>query len=113
MQQQDRVRVTHLIHLMEDLKAADPHMPLTKALALLRIAATPGIGITELAKASGTSVASASRHIQSLGSAKTPGGAPLVVSGYGRDARTKAVLLTEEGRRLVNRVAESLEKLGA
>ncbi len=111
MQQQDRIRVKQLIQLMEDLKADDPQMPMTKALAFLHIAAAPGLGVTQLAKVSGTTIASASRHVQALARAVAPEGSPLVVTGYGRDARTKALLLTEEGRRLANRVTETLGKL--
>lgn len=113
MHQQDRLRVKQLIQLLDDLKASDPHMPVTKALAFLHIAAAPGLGVTELAKLSGTTVASASRHVQALARQATPQGSPLVASGYGADARTKALLLTDEGRRLMGRVTESLSKLAS
>lgn len=111
MQQQDRVRVKQLIQLLDDLKASDPHMPVTKAVAFLHVAAAPGMGVTQLARVAGTTVASASRHVQALGRPVSPGGVPLVVTGYGVDARTKALLLTDEGRRLVNRVTERLARL--
>ncbi len=111
MQQQDRVRVKQLIQLLDELKAFDPHMPVVKAVAFLHIAAAPGMGVTQLANVSGTTVASASRHVQALGRQVSPGGAPLVVTGYGVDARTKALLLTEDGRRLINRVTEVLDRL--
>src|SRR3982750_2349916 len=101
MHQQDRVRVNQLIQLLEDLRASDPHMPVTKALAFLHIAAAPGLAITELAKVSGTTIASASRHVKALGHPVTGEGHPLVVSGYVRDARTKSLMLTEEGRTLI------------
>jgi len=111
MQQQDRIRVNQLIQLLDDLKATDPHMPVTRVALFLHIAATPGLAVTQLAKASETTIASASRHVKALGLGGTSGGPPLVVTGYGKDARTKALLLTEEGRRMVNRVTEALGRL--
>lgn len=111
MHQQDRVRVKQLIYLLDDLKASDTNMPITHALAFLHVAVSPGLGITQLAKASGTTVGSASRHAQALGRPLGSGGVPLVVTGYGVDSRTKSLLLTDEGRRLINRVVESLNRL--
>jgi len=113
MQQQDRIRVSQLIQLLDDLKATDPHKPLTRAALFLHIAAAPGLAVTQLAKASDTTIASASRHVKALGLGGASGGSPLVVTGYGKDARTKALLLTEEGRRMVNRVMETLDRIGA
>ncbi len=111
MQQQDRIRVKQLIQLLDDLKASDPHMPVVKAVAFLHIVAAPGMGVTQLAKVSGTTVASASRHVQALGRSGSPDGAPLVVTGYGADARTKALLLSDEGRRMANRITDRLSTL--
>lgn len=103
MNRQDRSQLQQLIRVLDKLKSSNPDMPLQHAVAFLHIAVEPGMNITALSEASQTTLQSASRHVQALGKfgkeKKT-----LVASGYGKDGRTKSLLLTDSGRSLANSV---------
>lgn len=108
MHRQDSERLRHLIGILDQLKAFNPNMPLKLAAAFLHIAVRPGINITELAQASQTILQTASRHAHALAGPGREGAGSLVAVGYGHDGRTKALLLTDEGRRLSNAVATAM-----
>lgn len=103
MNRQDRDHLQDLLRSLNQLKAFNPEMPLQHAVAFLQIAIQPGITITELAQATGSSFASASRHAQALGRPSRQKEA-LVVTGFGKDGRTKALLLSCGGVRFANAV---------
>lgn len=108
MNQLDREHLRRLIGVLDQLKAFNPEMPLQHAVAFLHISVQPGVNITELAQIQQTSLQSASRHAHALaGAGKTQRGG-LVAVGFGIDGRTKAILLTDEGRRLSNAVAAAM-----
>lgn len=108
MNQTDRENIRRLISVLNLIRAFNPDMPLQHALAFLHIAAQPGINITELAEAQQTLLQSASRHAHALAGARIAKRVGLVAVGYGVDGRTKALLLTDEGRRLSNAVAVTM-----
>lgn len=108
MKPQDLIRVHQLVDVMGLLRASIPTMPLHHAVTFLHAAAKPGQAVTELSKAMELSLATTSRHVQVLSGAglRMPG---LVACGYGKDGRTKAVLLTDAGRNLIRAVLVALE----
>jgi DNA-binding MarR family transcriptional regulator len=105
----ERIRVSLLVRNLDALKQTSPAMPLQHAVSFLHVALEPGLSVTALAKATGFTVASSSRHVRALaglGSGKhTPA---LLASDFGKDARTKAILLTDAGRSLLKTVLDSL-----
>lgn len=100
MDAQERKRIGSLIEILELFKERNSTIPLQQVITFLHVARTPGIGVTDVARASQTHIASTSRHVQALKGQRgaTP---PLVVSAYGKDERTKPLLLTEDGRHLL------------
>jgi DNA-binding MarR family transcriptional regulator len=88
---------------LELFKEGNSTIPLQQVITFLHVALEPGIGITEVACKSQTHIASTSRHARVL---RGRGGRKpaLVVTGFGKDERTKPLLLTDEGRRLVNSI---------
>lgn len=108
MNQQDRERLRRLIGILDQIKAFNPDMQLQHAIAFLHIAVRPGINITELAQAQQTILQSASRHAHALAGAGRDQRGGLVAVGFGINGRTKALLLTDEGRRLSNAVAVAM-----
>lgn len=103
MDAKERKRIGRLIQILELFKERNSTIPLQQVITFLRVARTPGIGVTEVAHASQTHIASASRHVQALRGQRgaTP---PLVAAAYGKDERTKPLLLTEDGRHLLSAV---------
>lgn len=112
MNQQDRERLRRLIGVLDQLKAFNPEMPLQHAVAFLHISVQPGLHITGLADVQQTSLQSASRHAHALAGAGRAKRGGLVAVGFGIDGRTKALLLTDEGRRLSNAVAAAMVNAG-
>ena len=108
MNQQERERLRRLIGILDQLKTFNPDMPLKHALAFLHIAVRPGINITELAQSQHTILQSASRHAHALAGSGKDQRSGLVAVGFGVNGRTKALLLTDEGRRLSNAVAAAM-----
>ena len=108
MNQTDRENIRKLIGILNLIRAFNPDMPLQHAVAFLHIAVQPGINITELAGVQQTLLQSASRHAHALAGARIAKRVGLVAVGYGVDGRTKALLLTDEGRRLANGVAAAM-----
>ncbi|WP_341916345.1 MarR family winged helix-turn-helix transcriptional regulator [Polaromonas sp. YR568] len=110
MNRQDRAQLQQLIRVLDKLKGSNPDMPLQHAVAFLHIAVQPGMNITDLSEVSQTTLQSASRHVQALGKLGKEK-KMLVAAGFGRDGRTKALLLTDGGRSLANEVVASLKPL--
>jgi DNA-binding MarR family transcriptional regulator len=106
----ERMRLVQLVHMLDLLKGTYPTMSIQHAVALLRVAIQPGLSLTQLAESSGTPLASTSRHVKALRVAN-PRVPALLVSGFGKDDRTKAVLLTDDGRCLVSKLLTCLDGL--
>lgn len=108
MDAQERKRIAQLIRVLEHFKESNSTIPLQQVITFLHVARMPGIGVTEVARTSQTHPASSSRHVRAL---RGQGGAKpaLVVAGYGKDERTKPLLLTDEGRCLVNTILAELD----
>lgn len=66
MDAKERKRIGRLIQILELFKERNSTIPLQQVITFLRVARTPGIGVTEVAHASQTHIASASRHVQAL-----------------------------------------------
>lgn len=92
MNPQDRMRVHQLVDVLGLLRASIPTMPLHHTVTFLHAAINPGLAVTELSKVIGLPLPTTSRHVKVLSGAglRMPG---LVACGYGKDGRTKAVLL--------------------
>lgn len=109
MNSDERIRVSQLVRNLDALKQSSPAMPLQHAVSFLHVALEPGLSVTALAQSTGFTVASSSRHVRALsglGAGKhTPA---LLASDFGKDARTKAILLTDAGRSLLGTVLDSL-----
>jgi DNA-binding MarR family transcriptional regulator len=110
MNRDERMRLVQLIHLLDLLKHNYPAMSLQHAIALLRVAIQPGLSVTQLAASSRAPLASTSRHVKAL-RVTTPKAPALVVSGFGKDDRTKAVHLSDDGQRLVSKLLACLDGL--
>jgi DNA-binding MarR family transcriptional regulator len=110
MNRDERMRLVQLVHVLDILKAICPTMSIQHAVALLRVAIQPGLSVTQLAESSRVPLASTSRHVRALRMA-TPKVPALVVSGFGKDDRTKAVLLTADGQHLVSKLLACLDSL--
>lgn len=108
MNRVERMRLVQLVHTLGLLKDICPTMSIQHAVALLRVAIQPGLSVTQLAESSGAPLASTSRHVKALREA-APKVPALVVSGFGKDERTKAVFLTDDGRQLVGKLLSCLE----
>lgn len=109
MNSDERIRVTQLARNLDALKQTSPAMPLQHAVSFLHVALEPGLSITALAKSTGFTVASSSRHVRALAGLGPGGHKPaLLASDFGKDARTKAILLTDAGRSLLRTVLDSL-----
>lgn len=111
MNKVDRVRVSQLVRILDALRGSSPNMPIQHAVTFLHIALKPGLAVTELARVTRTHLATTSRHIRALAGLGPGSHAPaLVASDFGKDARTKAVVLTEAGQSLMGTVLDLLSK---
>ena len=109
MNKDERIRVSQLVRNLDALKQTSPAMPLQHAVSFLHVALEPGLSITALAKSTGFTVASSSRHVRALAGLGPGKHLPaLLASDFGKDARTKAILLTDAGRSLLGTVLDSL-----
>jgi DNA-binding MarR family transcriptional regulator len=109
MNSDERIRVSQLARILDVLKISSPAMPLQHAISFLHITLEPGLSISELARAAQVPIASASRHVKALaGSGPGSHNPALVTSGFVKDERTKAILLTDAGRSLLGTVLDSL-----
>jgi DNA-binding MarR family transcriptional regulator len=109
MNSDERIRVSQLAYILDALKISSPAMPLQHAISFLHITLEPGLSISELARAAQVPIASASRHVKALaGSGPGSHNPALVTSGFVKDERTKAILLTDAGRSLLGTVLDSL-----
>ncbi len=106
MEVNDRIELQRLISRLEEFVALYSDCTVRQVIAFLIVALNPGINITELSKRSGTTLASASRHYRAFG-VEDLGEKGLVASGYA-DGRTKALLITDNGKRLVGTLAAAL-----
>ncbi len=99
MEVDDRIELQRLITLLEEFVALYSDCTVRQVIAFLIVALNPGINITQLSQRNGTTLASASRHYRAF-CVEELGVRGLVASGY-TDGRTKALLLTDNGKRLV------------
>jgi len=77
-------------------------------LTLLAVASEPGLTVTELARKTGTSLASMSRHVELLGPylpGKDVGLGVLQNDTHPTDRRRRVITLTEKGWRIVESIA--------
>lgn len=113
MDEHQRKRIGHLIQILELFKERNSTIPLQQVITFLQVACAPGIGVTDVARISQTHLASASRHVKALRSQRGDK-SPLIAAVYGKDERTKPLILTEDGHQLITTVlAASFEVLTA
>ena len=103
MDKQRRRRIERLIQILELFKERNSTIPLQQVITFLQVARTPGMGVTDVARVSQTHIASASRHVRALRRPRAEK-SPLIAAAYGKDQRTKPLILTEEGHRLITTV---------
>jgi DNA-binding MarR family transcriptional regulator len=112
MNRQERMRVNQLVHILGHLKGSSATIPLQHAVSFLHIALSPGQTLTQLAQTTHAHIGTASRHVKALsGIGHGSQQPPLVAYGFGKDGRTKALLLTDAGRRLLGAVHASLSAM--
>jgi len=99
----DRIEIQRLITRLEEFVSLQADCTVRQVIAFLVVTLNPGINITQLSQRCGTTLASASRHYRTF-CVEELGEKGLVFSGY-TDGRTKALLLTESGQRLVSTLA--------
>lgn len=105
----DHLRVSQLVRILDAMRGSSPNMPIQHAVTFLHIALKPGLAVTELARAMQTHLATTSRHVRALAGLGPGSHVPaLVASDFGKDARTKAVVLTEAGQSLMGIVLDRL-----
>ena len=107
----DHLRVSQLVRILDAMRGSSPNMPIQHAVTFLHIALKPGLAVTELARAMQTHLATTSRHVRALAGLGPGSHAPaLVASDFGKDARTKTVVLTGAGQSLTGTVLDLLSK---
>lgn len=104
MDTNERIEIQRLIDRLGEFIALHSDCTARQISAFLVVALNPGINVTELAKRYGVSLATSSRNYKAFG-VEALGEKGLVASGYA-DGRTKALLLTDNGRRMVRRLAQ-------
>lgn len=103
MEINDRIELQRIITRLEEFVAIYPDCTVRQVIAFLIVALNPGINVTQLSKRSGATLASTSRHYRAF-SVEELGSKGLVASGYS-DGRTKALLITDSGKRLIGTLA--------
>lgn len=103
MEINDRIELQRFITRLEEFVALQADCTVRQVIAFLVVALNPGINITQLSQRCGTTLASASRHYRTF-CIEELGEKGLVTSGY-TDGRTKALLITDNGKRLVGILA--------
>lgn len=99
----DRIELLRFIERLEEFVALNADCTARQVIAFLIVALNPGINVTQLSQRTGTTLSSASRHCRTFGFEEM-GENCLVVSGY-TDGRSKALLLTDRGIRLLGTLA--------
>lgn len=92
--------------MLEALTVHDRSLTIGQLNSLLVVARNPGLTISDLARAAGIPVGTASRHVARLGS---PEGLGLLTADISRDARLKPLRLTKRGRMLLRAAARELQ----
>jgi hypothetical protein len=99
----DRIELLRFIERLEEFVTLNADCTARQVIAFLVVAMNPGINVTQVSKRTGTTLSSASRHCRTFGYEEM-GDKCLVVSGY-TDGRSKALLITEHGMRLLGSLA--------
>lgn len=108
MDDRERAQLVKLINALNVLRDFQTNLPIRHASAFLQIAVAEGLSITDLSRANESLLGTVSRYGQAL---SKPGkdGRRLVVNGYGRDNRTKALYLTGDGKTLIVNMLAALD----
>ncbi|MCA0324057.1 MAG: MarR family winged helix-turn-helix transcriptional regulator [Proteobacteria bacterium] len=104
---EERIATNRLYAVLEELGGVHPNMTVAQLKTLVAAALNPGSTVTELGKLTGTTLSSASRHVDALGplQATRKIGMDLVTSDYDAlNRRRKVVQLTADGYRLLRAV---------
>jgi len=102
---EQRGKIVAFERVLNQFILINPTTPLQDAVAFHHVCLNPGLGVTKLGTASGVPKATASRHVKALAGVGPGAHIPaLVTRGTGRDERTKALLLTEEGQRVLDQI---------
>jgi len=104
MEVHERIELQRLITRLEEFVALNSDCTVRQAIAFLNVALNPGINITELAKRSGATITSASRHFRAF-SVEEFGENGLIASHYS-DGRSKALNLSDRGQCLASSLAQ-------
>lgn len=111
--QPDLVALGRLLLILNEFRKAYPEMPIQVAATLVTVAHHPGLGVTELANLSGNTLASCSRHLETLGPynevKKT--GLGLIEKGYSpKDRRKQIHTLSPSGESLVRSLVDVINR---
>lgn len=113
--QDARITVHRALQVLEVFRAIDPDMQMGTAVSFLMIADgdTPdgGISITELSKAGGFALSSASRYVQALGAMdrhRRPGFELVSDHVDPMERRRKILKLTPKGKRVINQIRNAI-----
>jgi hypothetical protein len=99
MDRDDRITLGIFIGFLAEFEAHSPEATIRHLMTFLTVALEPGMRVTDLAKRTSCTVASSSRHVRGMAVHAATGKA-LLALGF-LDGRTKAVMLTDNGARLV------------
>lgn len=107
------IALHRLVLILDEFRKIAPEMPLQQAITLLTVAAHPGETVSEVARLSGNTLSSTSRHIEFFGPRNTAKdlGLEMVVYDYSAvDRRKKVVVMTPKGQRTVNSLIDLINR---
>lgn len=111
--QPDLVALGRLLLILNEFRKAYPEMPVQMAATLVTVAHYPGLSVTELANLSGNTLASCSRHLETLGpyNEVKKVGLGLIEKGYSPSDRRKQIHnLSPAGASLVRSVVDVINR---
>lgn len=101
---EQREALGKLVLTLEEFRKVEPDIPVQQVITFLTVALHPGSTVTALASLAGTTLSSASRHVENLGPYRPvkKKGKGLLVDDYdANDRRLKGIKLTPGGVRIV------------
>ncbi len=110
MTPQERATCETFRRIVRRFIALDPNFRAAHMETLMAVAVHPGVSITGLAKETGQSLASTSRHVGGMTSPTDhhPERLGLIYVDFGKDSRTKPLRLTALGEDLVLAVTDDM-----
>ncbi len=100
MEVNDRIELQRLVSRLEEFVALYSDCTVRQVISFLHVALSPGISVTELSRRCSATLTSTSRHYKAF-SVEELGEKGLVAAGY-RDGRSKSLLVSDNGKRLVS-----------